>query len=69
MFLLFLLLQLLIKPIKYRLMLGQLTSAQSASLKVLASVMLYVGRRAVKSTPQILVRDRKKEKKKLIFLS
>ncbi|CAF2650945.1 unnamed protein product [Rotaria sp. Silwood2] len=45
---------LLIKPIKYRFMLGELTTNQAASLKVLASVMLYVGRRAVKSIPQIL---------------
>ncbi|CAF0753356.1 unnamed protein product [Rotaria sp. Silwood1] len=45
---------LLIKPIKYRFMLGELTTNQAASLKVLASVILYVGRRAVKSIPQIL---------------
>lgn len=43
------------KPIKYRLMLGQLSTAQTDSLKVLASVMFYVGRRAAKSIPQILV--------------
>ncbi|UJR35904.1 hypothetical protein I4U23_028647 [Adineta vaga] len=45
---------LLTKPIKYRLLLGQLTPNQAASLKVLASVIFYVGRRAVKSHPQIL---------------
>ncbi|CAF3539007.1 unnamed protein product [Adineta steineri] len=45
---------LLTKPIKYRLLLGQLTPTQSASLKVLASILFYVGRRAVKSSPQIL---------------
>ncbi|CAM2713429.1 unnamed protein product [Rotaria socialis] len=45
---------LLIKPIKYRFLLGELPTNQAASLKVLASVILYVGRRAVKSISQIL---------------
>ncbi|CAF2052016.1 unnamed protein product [Rotaria magnacalcarata] len=45
---------LLIKPIKYRFLLGELPTNQSASLKVLASVIFYVGRRAVKSISQIL---------------
>jgi hypothetical protein len=45
------------KPIKYRLLLGQLPNTQTESLKVLASVMFYVGRRAAKSIPQILVRN------------
>lgn len=45
------------KPIKYRLMLGQLSAIQTSSLKVLASVILYVGRRAAKTIPQILVCD------------
>lgn len=45
------------KPIKYRLMLGQLSTIQTSSLKVLASVILYVGRRAAKTIPQILVDD------------
>jgi hypothetical protein len=40
-------------------MLGELTNNQTASLKVLASVMLYIGRRVVKPTPQILVCNRK----------
>ncbi|CAF1462315.1 unnamed protein product, partial [Didymodactylos carnosus] len=35
---------LLCKPIKYRLMLGQISSSQQASLKVLATLMLYIGR-------------------------
>ena len=48
------------KPIKYRLMLGQLTDTQSDNLKVLASVMFYVGRRVVKSIPQILVCNKEK---------
>lgn len=43
------------KPIKYRLILGQLSPTQSSSLKVLASIMLYVGRRVAKSIPQMLV--------------
>lgn len=47
--------KLLMKPIKYRLMLGQLTNPQTASLKVLATIMFYVGRRAAKTIPQILV--------------
>ncbi|CAF2525734.1 unnamed protein product [Rotaria sp. Silwood2] len=45
---------LLLKPVKYRLILGHLTSHQSANLKVLASVMLYIGRRAVGSKSHIL---------------
>ncbi|UJR10133.1 hypothetical protein I4U23_014352 [Adineta vaga] len=45
---------LLIKPIKYRLILGQLTSSQSTSLKVLSSVMLYLGRRTAGSKSEIL---------------
>ena len=47
--------QLLMKPIKYRLLLGQLSPTQNSSLKVLASIMLYIGRRAAKTIPQILV--------------
>ena len=58
---LFLLFKLLIKPIKYRLVLGELTAKQSANLKVLASVLLYVGRRAVNSMSQILVRHEKEK--------
>jgi len=42
-------------------MLGELTNNQTASLKVLASVMLYVGRRVAKSIPQILVYNIKKK--------
>jgi hypothetical protein len=49
------------KPIKYRLILGQLSNTQTDSLKVLASVMFYVGRLAVKSTPRILVCNKKKD--------
>ncbi len=48
-------------------MLGQLTNNQTDSLKVLASVMLYVGRRAAKSIPQILVCHRRKEKTNQYF--
>lgn len=58
------------KPIKYRLILGQLTDTQTASLKVLASVMFYVGRRAAKSVPQILVCNKNEKKNKnLIYFS
>ena len=52
--------QLLIKPIKYRLLLGQLTASQAANSKVLASVILYVARRAVGVAPSILVRQGKR---------
>ncbi|CAF3488260.1 unnamed protein product [Rotaria sp. Silwood1] len=45
---------LLLKPVKYRLILGHLTSNQSINLKVLASVMLYIGRRTVGSKSHIL---------------
>ncbi|CAF3561273.1 unnamed protein product [Adineta steineri] len=45
---------LLIKPIKYRLILGQLTENQSISLKVLSSVLFYLGRRTVRPKSQIL---------------
>jgi hypothetical protein len=49
-------------------MTGELTNNQTASLKVLASVMLYVGRRVAKSIPQILVCNIKKiKRKKLMF--
>ena len=50
-----LLFQLLIKPVKYRLILGQLKPNQSASLKVLASIILYIGRRVVGGKSQMLV--------------
>jgi len=56
------------KPIKYRLILGQLSNTQTDSLKVLASVMFYVGRLAVKSTPHILVCNKKKYVNQLFFL-
>ncbi len=46
-------------------MLGELTNNQTASLKVLASVMLYVGRRVAKSTPQILVCNKEKKEKEM----
>ena len=55
------------KPIKYRLLLGELSNAQTASLKVLATVIFYVGRRAVKSNPHILVCNKKQEKRQLDF--
>ncbi|CAF1128025.1 unnamed protein product [Rotaria sordida] len=45
---------LLIKPTKYRFILGELPKNQLVSLKVLASVIFYIGRRAVKSSSQIL---------------
>ncbi|CAF0857596.1 unnamed protein product [Rotaria sordida] len=45
---------LLIKPTKYRFILGELPKNQLVSLKVLASVISYIGRRAVKSSSQIL---------------
>ncbi|CAF1118617.1 unnamed protein product [Rotaria sordida] len=45
---------LLLKSIKYRLTLGHVTSNQSINLKVLASVMLYIGRRAVGTKAHIL---------------
>jgi len=67
MFLLVLLLQLLIKPIKYRLVLGQLTPSQSASLKVLSSVMLYLGRRTAGPNSQILVCNKTKVNELLII--
>ena len=47
--------KLLIKPIKYRLILGQLQSNQSVNLKILASVMLYLGRRTAGPKSHILV--------------
>jgi len=49
-------LQLLIKPIKYRLLLGQLSDVQSDNLKILASIMFYVGRRTIRSSPGIFVK-------------
>jgi hypothetical protein len=57
------------KPVKYRLMLGQLTNTQLASLKVLASVFFYVGRRAAKSIPQILVCNKNHLKTNNFFYS
>ncbi|CAF1206153.1 unnamed protein product [Rotaria sordida] len=45
---------LLLKSIKYRLTLGHVTSNQSINLKVLASVMLYIGRRAVGTKSHML---------------
>lgn len=45
---------LLIKPVKYRLILGRLSQNQSANLKVLASIILYVARRAAGRKNQII---------------
>ncbi|CAM4878265.1 unnamed protein product [Rotaria socialis] len=45
---------LLLKPVKYRFILGHLTPNESISLKVLASVIFYIGRRAVGSKSQLL---------------
>ncbi|CAF0908494.1 unnamed protein product [Adineta ricciae] len=44
----------LVKPIKYRLVLGQITSSQSTSLKVFSSVLLYLGRRAAGTKSQLI---------------
>ncbi|CAF4565927.1 unnamed protein product, partial [Rotaria socialis] len=52
---------LLLKPVKYRFILGHLTPNESISLKVLASVIFYIGRRAVGSKSQLLVCHRKEE--------
>ncbi|CAF0732903.1 unnamed protein product, partial [Didymodactylos carnosus] len=46
---------LLCKPIKYRLMLGEISSSQQASLKILATLILYIGRRVCVQSGNILV--------------
>jgi hypothetical protein len=48
--------KLLLKPIKYRLLLGELTPHQSANSKVLASMIFYIGRQAASVHSHVLVR-------------
>jgi hypothetical protein len=63
-----LLLKLLIKPIKYRLILGQLKFNQAVGLKILASVILYIGRRVAGPKSQALVCHKKQMKVIEIFI-